>query len=63
MSHYLKIIMDGLFGENNFRNEVVWCYRTGGATKRWYAKKHDVILYYARERSTLFCSCQRKSLI
>ena len=28
-SHYLKIILDKIFGENNFRNEIVWCYRGG----------------------------------
>ena len=63
MSHYLKIIMDGLFGENNFRNEVVWCYRTGGATKRRYARKHDVILYYARDDRPYFAVPKEKSYL
>ncbi|MDD9821762.1 MAG: DNA methyltransferase [Gammaproteobacteria bacterium] len=48
-SHYLKLIMDEVFGAKNFRNEVVWCYRTGGAgTKRW-ATKHDILLMYAKD--------------
>ena len=29
-SHYIKVIMDGIFGRKNFRNEIVWCYRGGG---------------------------------
>ena len=45
-SHYLKIILDSIFGVENFRNEIIWHYQNGGATKRWFAKKHDVILFY-----------------
>ena len=47
-SHYLKIVMDVVFGRRNFQNEYIWYYSGGGAsTKRW-ARKHDVILYYTR---------------
>ena len=48
MSHYLKTVMDGLFGNKNFINEIIWHYQTGGAGKRWFAKKHDVILAYGK---------------
>ena len=47
-SHYLKIIMDEVFGKSNFRNEIIWHYQTGGASKRHYAKKHDAILFYSK---------------
>ena len=47
-SHYLKLVMDVIFGSPNFRNEVIWSYRTGGASKHWFAKKHDVLLFYTR---------------
>ena len=47
-SHYLKIVMDGIFGANNFRNEVVWSYRTGGVSKRYWPRKHDVLLFYVK---------------
>jgi site-specific DNA-methyltransferase (adenine-specific) len=33
-SHYLKIVLDEIFGKNNFRNEIVWHYRTGGVSKK-----------------------------
>ena len=46
-SHYLKLLMDSVFSQANFRNEVIWNYRTGGASKRTFAKKHDVLLFYA----------------
>ena len=47
-SHYLKELMDAIFGRENFRNEIIWAYRTGGASKRWFGKKHDVILFYSK---------------
>jgi DNA modification methylase len=45
-SHYIKIMMDGIFGHKNFRNEIIW-QRTGahGRAKRW-GPIHDVILFY-----------------
>ncbi|MCY4556469.1 MAG: site-specific DNA-methyltransferase [Chloroflexi bacterium] len=46
-SHYIKVMMDGIFGHKNFLNEVIWHYQTGGAGKRFYAKKHDSILFYS----------------
>ncbi len=46
-SHYLKAVMDAVFGWKNFQNEIVWCYGSGGASKRHYSRKHDAILFYA----------------
>ena len=47
-SHYLRLILDYIFGMDKFRNEIVWCYAPAGrAPKRSYHRKHDVILYYA----------------
>ncbi len=45
-SHYLKVLMDAVFGRENFRNEIVWCYRGGGVPRQDFARKHDVILRY-----------------
>ena len=47
-SHYLRIMMDAIFGMKNFRNEVVWWYGGGGAGKKQWGKKHDVILFYTK---------------
>ena len=46
-SHYLKLLMDGIFGHENFRNEIIW-KRTGshGGAKRW-GPVHDVLLFYS----------------
>jgi len=47
-SHYLKVMMDDVFGEPNFSNEIVWHYNTGGASQTRFSRKHDVILYYGK---------------
>ena len=47
-SHYLKIIMDAIFGSKNFQNEIIWCYNVGGKSRKRWARKHDVILFYSK---------------
>jgi len=47
MSHYLKLLMDAIFGKNMFRNEIVWSYGLGGSSKRFYSRKHDILFFYA----------------
>ena len=47
-SHYLKILMDDIFGMDNFQNEFMWYYGGGGASRRRWARKHDVILFYSK---------------
>ena len=47
MSHYLKLVMDAIFGRKAFRNEVVWHYRGAGTPKKDFARRHDNILRYA----------------
>ena len=53
-SHYLKVVMDAVYGNENFRNEIVWCYRGGGVPRSDFARKHDVILRYSKSESYLF---------
>ena len=47
-SHYLKLVMDSVFEMNNFRNEIVWAYRTGGVSKKYWPRKHDTLLFFAK---------------
>jgi len=54
MSHYLKLLMDAVFGRRAFRNEVVWCYYGGGRPKLDFARKHDVILRYCAATQPTF---------
>ena len=53
-SHYLKIVLDAVFGKSSFRNEIIWCYETGGRSKTGFPKKHDVIFWYSKTDEYLF---------
>ena len=55
MGHYLKGIMDIIFGYENFRNEVVWCYTGPGVVNNHFKRKHDVIFFYAKSNKNIFC--------
>lgn len=57
IGHYVKVMMDEIFGKGEdsngnpapgFRNEIIWYYSGGGASKDQYAKKHDTILFYTK---------------
>lgn len=54
-SHYLKVLCDEIFGEDNFLNEIVWRYRTYvGQVKDYFPKKHDLILWYKKQDKPKF---------
>ena len=53
-SHYLKIVMDAVFGKQNFRNEIVWCYRGAGYPKRDFGRRHDLLFRYSKSDDYLF---------
>ena len=54
VSHYIKVIMDGVFGHENFRNEVAWCYKSRPVSKRYFSKKHDILLFYSKTGTYTF---------
>ena len=53
-SHYLKIILDAIFGTKNFRNEIVWCYRGAGYPKNDFGRRHDIIFRYSKGTQYIF---------
>jgi site-specific DNA-methyltransferase (adenine-specific) len=53
-SHYLKMIMDEIFGDEYFRNEIVWCYRGAGYPKKDFGRRHDIILRYSKTDNYTF---------
>lgn len=59
--HYAKVIMDEIFGEKNFVNEIIWNYKSGGTSKKHFARKHDTILVYAKGPNYRFYPLQEKS--
>ncbi len=54
MSHYVRVMLDALFGRASFQNEIAWSYRTGGAGKRHWSRKHDAILFYSASKRFTF---------
>lgn len=61
IGHYLKIILDEIFGKQNFINEIVWCYKSGGAGEKSFAKKHDTLYLYSKTNNYIFNSDKERS--
>ncbi|HZO37004.1 MAG TPA: site-specific DNA-methyltransferase [Solirubrobacteraceae bacterium] len=49
-AHYCKLLLDEIFGRDNFLNEIIWAYDYGARPKRRWPAKHDTILVYAKDR-------------
>ena len=60
---YVKCLMDAVFGWKNFRNEIVWFYKTGGLSKRWFGRKHDTILFYSKSGKYIYNPQKEKSYL
>ncbi len=60
---YLRMLLDVIFGNQNFRNGIVWSYRTGGISKRWFPRKHDTILFYSKSDKYTFVPQYEKSYL
>jgi len=54
MSHYVKIMLDCIFGNGNFVNEIIWCYKTGGVATTNFPKKHDILFLYTKTNTFTF---------
>lgn len=54
MGHYIKIVMDEVFGKNSLKNEIIWFYPSGGDKTKYFQRKHDVILYYSKSNNYYF---------
>ena len=52
--HYVKVLMDEVFGENYFRNEIIWSYSTQGRPTDRFPSKHDNLLAYGKTDRTFF---------
>ena len=54
MSHYLKLLMDAVFGRKAFRNEIVWSYHRWTGATRHFQRMHDIIFMFARSERAKF---------
>jgi site-specific DNA-methyltransferase (adenine-specific) len=55
--HYVKVLLDAVFGRGCFLNEVIWAYDYGGRTRRRWPPKHDTILVYVRDPARYYFDC------
>ncbi|MFQ6065844.1 MAG: DNA methyltransferase [bacterium] len=53
-SHYLKLVMDAVFGHKSFQNEITWSYKGGGSSKKRFGRRHDIILFYTKSKEWQF---------
>jgi len=53
-SHYLKLVLDAIFGGNNFRNEIIWRYRRWPAKQKHFQRMHDIIFRYTKSKDWLW---------
>lgn len=58
-SHYLKVLMDEVFGENNFQSEIIWSYKRWSNSKKGLLAGHQTIYFYSKTKNykfnTLYC--------
>ncbi|MBQ6771962.1 MAG: site-specific DNA-methyltransferase [Bacteroidales bacterium] len=50
VGHYMKIILDDIFGKENILNDICWSYNTRTMVSQWFARKHDNLLFYAKSK-------------
>ncbi|MGI8707264.1 MAG: DNA methyltransferase [Actinomycetota bacterium] len=53
-SHYLKLLLDAVFGPKNFRNEIIWWYRKWSRGEHQFLRNHDVLLFYSKSADNKF---------
>jgi len=58
--HYVKLLMDEIFGVDCFRNEIIWHYRTGNLAKKQFQRKHDTIFFYSKSNNHTFNPQEQK---
>ncbi len=54
MQAHLRLLLDEVFGENHFLNEIIWSYQSGGRARSYFPRKHDTLFFYAKSRSYYF---------
>ena len=54
MNAKLRLMLDEIFGQENFMDEIIWGYKSGGRATRFFPRKHDTILFYRKSRRVYF---------
>ncbi len=61
INHWIRCILDDIFGYDNFLNEIVWWYKTGGSSKTKFSEKHDLIMLYTKTKKYKFNVLKQKN--
>lgn len=59
--HYVRVMMDEIFGRDQFVNEIIWQYKSGGSSRKRFSRKHDTILLYSKSGKYKFNGGKEKS--
>lgn len=59
-SHYLRVLLDDIFGENNFRSEIIWTYKRWSNSKKGLLPAHQTILFYSKTNKYKFNTLYRE---
>lgn len=51
IGHYVKVLLDEIFGDENFRNEIIWWYPSGAEQNKQFNRKHDNIFWYSKNKT------------
>ena len=54
VNSYIRLIMDEVFGKDNFQNEIIWHYPSMSRSNRFFPRKHDTIMFYAKNKDYIF---------
>lgn len=54
LSGHLRMVLDEVFGKENFRNEIIWKYSGGASSSRFFARKHDTVFFYSKSDNYSF---------
>ena len=61
VTQFIRNILDEIFGKDKFINEIIWSYKSGGATKSRYGRKHDSIHFFSKNKTYVFNVIKEKS--
>ena len=63
MTAYFRLILDEIFGKSGFKNEIIWSYKTGGTTKKYFNRKHDTIYFYTKSENYFYNNVKEKAIV
>ena len=61
MGHLIHVVLDEVFGKNFYINEIIWSYKSGGVSNKYFARKHDNIYFYRKMQDYTFNVLKEKS--